>query len=197
MIRLLTSFTSPFGRKVRLCASELGVTDRIEIVPAEPNSPATVRENPLGKVPALVLEDGTALIDSRVICEYLDQLAGGHRLFPAPGPARWLALRQQALADGMCDATVLCMQESRRPANLQSAEWVTKQLTKVRQALATMESAPPEGPTTIGTLATLSALGYLDFRLATENWRANHPRLAAWFARASDRDDFRQTMPPA
>jgi glutathione S-transferase len=195
MMRLLASHTSPFGRKVLLAAHELGLADKLEFVVTEPNSEPLVRENPLGKVPALVLEDGTALIDSRVICEYLDALAGGQRLFPAAGPARWLALRQQAVADGMCDATVLCMQESRRPANLQSSDWVTKQTKKVRQALAELEKQPPAGATTIGTLAVLVALGYLDFRLANENWRAGHPRLAAWFAKASDRDDFRQTSP--
>jgi glutathione S-transferase len=200
MMRLLTSGTSPFGRKVRLCIHELGLDAQVTLVLTEPASEALGRENPLNKVPALVLEGddaGTALFDSRVICEYLDQLAGGPKLFPAVGPARWLALRQQALADGLCDAAVLCLLESRRPANLQSPDWVARQKKKIRQGLAELERRPPGNELSIGTLAILVALGYLDFRFAADDWRAGHPTLATWFSQASARDSFRLTTPPA
>ena len=177
MLILRSSPTSPFGRKIKIAIAELGLGDRIEVVPADTNDPAESlrRQNPLGKVPTLVFEDGSTLFDSRVIAEYLDQLAGG-RLFPA-GEARFGQLRLQALADGICDAGLLQVYEIRlRAPELRSAAWVENQAGKVARALATLEAAPPayDRPR-IGEIA----LGYLDLRFDGA-WRASHPALVAW-----------------
>ena len=182
MLVLRSSPASPFGRKVKMAASVLGLLDRIEIVPADTNDPAEPlrQQNPLGKIPTLVLEDGTTLFDSRVIVEYLDHLAGGS-IFPA-GNERFVQLRLQALADGLCDAALLQVYETRfRPEEGRNAAWVANQAGKVSRALATLEAAPPALPDKprIGEIALACALGYLDLRFAGA-WRADHPRLVAW-----------------
>lgn len=184
MLILRSSPTSPFGRKIKIAIAELGFGDRIEVVPADTNDPAESlrRQNPLGKVPTLVFEDGSTLFDSRVIADYLDQLAGGGRLFPA-GEARFGQLRLQALADGICDAALLQVYEIRlRAPELRSAAWVENQTGKVARALASLEAAPPtyDRPR-IGEIALACALGYLDLRFDGV-WRAGHPALVAWLA---------------
>jgi glutathione S-transferase len=184
MLILRSSPTSPFGRKIKIAIAELGLDDRIEVVPADTNDPAETlrRQNPLGKVPTLVFEDGSTLFDSRVIAEYLDHLAGGGRLFP-PGEARFGQLRLQALADGICDAGLLQVYEIRlRAPELRSAAWVENQTGKVARALASLEAAPPayDRPR-IGEIALACALGYLDLRFDGA-WRAGHPALVAWLA---------------
>lgn len=182
MLILRSSPTSPFGRKVKIAIAELGLEGRVEVVPADTNDPAESlrRQNPLGKVPTLVFEDGSTLFDSRVIIEYLDHLVGGDRLFPA-GQARFAQLRLQALADGICDAGLLQVYEVRlRPAEMRSQAWTENQAGKVARALATLEAAPPpyERPR-IGEIALACALGYLDLRFDGA-WRADHPALVAW-----------------
>ena len=183
MLILRSSPASPFGRKVKIAALELGLMDRIEIVPADTNDPAEPlrQQNPLGKIPTLVLEDGTTLFDSRVIVDYLDHLVGGDRLVPA-GDGRFVQLRLQALADGVCDAALLQVYETRfRPEEGRNAAWVANQAGKVSRALATLEAAPPayaDRPR-VGEIALACALGYLDLRFAGA-WRADHPRLVAW-----------------
>ncbi|MDZ4368692.1 MAG: glutathione S-transferase [Afipia sp.] len=182
MLILRSSPTSPFGRKIKIAIAELGLEDRIEIVPADTNDPAESlrRQNPLGKVPTLVFEDGTTLFDSRVIAEYLDHLAGGGRLFPS-GEARFAQLRLLALADGICDAALLQVYELRlRTAEMRSAAWIENQTGKVTRALASLEAAPPvyDKPR-IGEIALACALGYLDLRFEGA-WRASHPALVAW-----------------
>lgn len=182
MLILRSSPTSPFGRKIKITIAELGLESRIEIVPADTNDPAESlrRQNPLGKVPTLVFEDGTTLFDSRVIAEYLDHLAGGGRLFPA-GEARFAQLRLLALADGICDAALLQVYELRlRTAEMRSAAWTENQVGKVARALASLEAAPPvyDRPR-IGEIALACALGYLDLRFEG-TWRASHPALVAW-----------------
>lgn len=182
MLVLRSSPASPFGRKVKIAAIELGLMDRIEIVPADTNDPAEAlrRQNPLGKIPTLVLEDGTTLFDSRVIVDYLDHLAGG-RIIP-PGEARFAQLRLQALADGLCDAALLQVYEVRyRPEEGRDANWVAHQAGKVSRALEALEAAPPSYPDRprIGEIALACALGYLDLRFEGK-WRADHPRLVAW-----------------
>lgn len=200
MMTLRHSPTSPFVRKVRMVAIECGLEDRITLQPTDVWVATTDIHltNPLGKVPALTLEDGAVLYDSPVICEYLSNLAGG-RLLP-PVPARWATLRQQALADGICDAAILRRQELARPAPQQSADWAERQRRAVARAVDALEAEAPALPTgqpTIGSLAVIAALAYLDFRWAHEPWRDGHPRLAAWFAQASERDSVRRTAPPA
>jgi glutathione S-transferase len=182
MLVLRSSPASPFGRKVKMAASVLGLLDRIEIVPADTNDPAEPlrQQNPLGKIPTLVLEDGTTLFDSRVIAEYLDHLAGGG-IFPA-GNERFVQLRLQALADGLCDAALLQVYETRfRPEEGRNAAWVANQAGKVSRALAALEAAPPAfgDKPRIGEIALACALGYLDLRFAG-TWRTEHPRLVAW-----------------
>ncbi|MFC3694759.1 glutathione S-transferase N-terminal domain-containing protein [Chenggangzhangella methanolivorans] len=191
MLVLRSSPPSPFGRKVKIAAAALGLSDRIEIVATDtmnPDDPIRAL-NPLGKIPALVLEDGLVLFDSRVILEYLDHLAGGGRLIPAEPAARFAALRLQALADGLMDAALLQIYEARlREPDKRSERWLESQSGKVTRALAAIEAAPPAVETTVGAIATACALGYLDLRFEG-GWRATHPGLVAWL------DAFRAAVP--
>jgi len=200
-MKLRYSATSPYVRKVMIVAIECGLDGSIELQTTDAWSPETdlPKSNPLGKVPALILDDGTTLFDSPVICEYLDTLHDGTRLFPAPGPARWAALRQQALADGICDAAILRRLEGNRPDGEKSASWMERQRKAVARACDALEAEAGTLPLTptIGTLAVLAALGYLDFRFGHEDWREGRPALKAWFDKASVRDSYRRTAPPA
>lgn len=191
MLVLRSSPASPFGRKVKMAAIELGLMDRIEVVAADTNDPAEPlrQQNPLGKIPTLVLEDGTTLFDSRVIVEYLDHLAGG-RIFPA-GEARFAQLRLMALADGIADAALLQVYEGRyRPEEGRNANWVAHQAGKVARGLEALEAAPPAFPDRprIGEIALACTLGYLDLRFEGK-WRADFPKLVAWL------DDFAARVP--
>jgi len=202
-MKLHYSPASPFARKVRVFALETGLDRDIEphaitVSPVNPNS-ELASDNPLMKVPTLITADGTALFDSRVICEYLDTLHSGRKLFPANGPARWQALRQQALCDGILDAAVLCRYEAAvRPEQFQWSEWRSGQLAKIAAALAALEreAASLEGELTIGRLTAACALSYLDFRLPEMKWRDNVPALAQWFGKLSARPSFHATAPP-
>lgn len=199
MFKLRHSTTSPFVRKVRVTAAETGQEKDIELVKTNPADLASGigRDNPLNKVPALVLEDGSSLYDSCVICEFLDERHQGRKLFPKPGLARWAALRRMALADGMVDAAILRMQESRRPENLRWAEWDQKQKLKVQQGLDALErEASGFGDTVdIGTLTVAIMLDYLNFRFKAENWPATCPNLAKWHAKISQRPSLQSTVP--
>ncbi|UKJ74613.1 glutathione S-transferase N-terminal domain-containing protein [Azospirillum brasilense] len=199
-MKLRWSPTSPYVRKVAMVLIECGLDSAVEKQVTNAWAPDTdlPADNPLGKVPALILDDGSALYDSPVIAEYLDTLHDGPRLFPASGPARWTALRQQALADGICDAAILRRLELQRPDGERSESWADRQRRAVARALDVLEAEAPalDGTLTIGTLSILVALGYLDFRFGHEHWRVGRPELAAWFASASDLDSFRRTAPP-
>lgn len=202
-MKLRYSQTSPFARKVLVVAHERGLANRIELLnantsPVAPNKEVG-RENPLNKIPSLTLDDGAVLYDSRVIAEYLDALNGA-KLFPPDGRARWTALRQQALADGLLDATVLIRYERvLRPAEKQWPEWIEGQFVKFRQALDAFEREAPglEKTLTIGPIAAACALGYVDFRFADENWRKTRPHLAAFYEKFSQRPSMMATKPPA
>lgn len=181
---LRSSPPSPFGRKVKIAAHELGLFDRLTIEMADTTDPSdSLRaQNPLGKIPALVLDDGVTLFDSRVILEWLDLEAGGGRILPSERDARFAALRLQALADGIIDAAILIVYEGRfRNEGERSAAWVEYQQGKIDRALAHLEAAPPAltSPPTVGAIALACALGYLDLRFAGR-WRTTHPRLEAW-----------------
>ena len=181
---LRSSPPSPFGRKVKIAAHELGLIDRLTIEMADTTDPSdSLRaQNPLGKIPALVLDDGTALFDSRVILEWLDVEAGGGRILPAERSAHFAALRLQALADGITDAAILVVYEGRfRKDGERSAAWVEYQQGKIDRALAHLEAAPPalDAPLGVGTIALACALGYLDLRFAGR-WREACPCLVAW-----------------
>ena len=184
MLTLRNSPASPFVRKVRIAANVLGLDREITLEFADTMSASdSVRQqNPLGKIPALVLEDGTVLFDSRVILEYLDHRAGGGRIIPTDAGARFAALRLQALADGLMDASVLLVYEGRfRAAERHEPKWLELQAGKAARALAALEAAPPaltQVPD-VGQIALACALGYRDFRFQG-TWRGDHPRLVAW-----------------
>lgn len=198
-MKLYSNPNSPFARKVRVSALELGLADRLQLleITLSPVSPHTeLREhNPLGKIPALITDAGETLYDSPVICEYLDALAGGGRLWPA-APARWQALRRQALADGICDAAVLVRYESvARPESLRWAQWLDGQWLKIHTALDALEAESLHGPFDIGAVSVACALGYLDLRFPEQRWREGRSRLTAWFAAVSDRPSLASTRP--
>lgn len=177
---LRSSPASPFGRKVQIAATLLGVD--VTVVAADTMSPTDSlrRENPLGKIPTLVLEDGTTLFDSRVIVAYLDHAAGGGRLIPAEAGERFAALRLEALADGIAEAALLEVYEARwRDAGGRNQAWTEHQAGKVARGLAALEAAVPQGAVTVGHVALACALGYLDLRFEGL-WRTSHPGLAAW-----------------
>lgn len=188
-MKLFYSAASPFVRKVRLAAAVRGVADRIELVATDTmaSPPDLLAANPLSKIPALVRDDGSTLIDSPVICEYLDTVGEAAPLFPASGEARWTALRLQALGDGLMDAAVAAVYEGRRPAEDARSANIARQKAAIARALDLLEAeaATLEGPWTIGTLTLVAALGYLDFRLGADSWRNGRPMLAAWYERVS------------
>lgn len=200
-MKLYTAGASPFGRKVKVAAHELGLIDRLEIAnetvsPVAP-SEAVARANPLGKIPCLVLDDGTALYDSRVICEHLDLLGGG-RLFPPEGRARLRALTLQALADGLMDAGVSARYETFfRPEPLRWAGWVAAQKLKITRALDRLEAdaAALGGLDDIGAIAVACALGYLDFRFPDDAWRDRRAALASWYEGVAERPSMQATRP--
>ena len=189
MLTLRSAGPSPFGRKVKMAAKILGLMERITVEDTDTTSAADSirRQNPLGKIPALILEDGQALYDSRVIVEYFDYLAGGDALIPTAPAARFTALTEQALADGVMDAAILQVYEIRwRDEAIRSGKWVDHQTGKISRSLTALEAHPPQGRVTIGHVATACALGYLDLRFEGK-WRAGHPGLVAWldaFAKA-------------
>lgn len=180
---LRTAAPSPFGRKVRIAAAVLGLADRLTVVAADTIDPSDDlrRQNPLGKIPTLVFDDGSVLFDSRVILEWLDLEVGGDRILPADRTRRFAALRLQALADGLMDAAVLTVYESRfRAESERSANWLAHQRGKIDRALAHLEAnVPADDAVTVGTIALACALGYLDLRF-DGFWRATSPRLVAW-----------------
>lgn len=200
-MKLYFSATSPYVRKVTVLAAETGLAGRIERLPTATTPIANHAElgtrNPLVKVPCLITDDGMALYDSRVICEYLDGLHGGAKLFPAEGKARFVALTNQALGDGLLDAALLLRYEGfLRPEALRWAEWTKGQQTKLDKALAEIErQAAGFGALDIGQIAIGCALGYLDFRFGALNWKARHPAAAAWYAKLMTRPSFQQTIP--
>ena len=202
-MRLMYAPASPFARKVRAAAIELGLGDEIELVltkvaPGSPNESYAQDYNPLRKVPALELEDSTVLHDSTVICEYLDARAGGGGIIPAIGEDRWRVLTRHALAQGMCEALVSLRYETwLRPEEFRWPTWVEDQWGKIWNGLDWFEANAEtlEGPVNLAHIALGCLLGYLDFRFAEEDWRARCPRLDGWFAGISRRDSFTATDP--
>ena len=199
MLKLRYSSTSPFVRKVSVTVIECGLEYQVENQPTNPwasdtDLPST---NPLGKVPALAIEDGQSLFDSPVICEYLDSLNSTPRLFPSDGKERWIALRQQALGDGIMDAAVGRILESRRPLEQQSKSVSDRFQAAVERTLNTLESQAGElsNGFTIGQITVVCALEYLDFRFSTENWRKGRPKLADWHESVASRPSVQQTVP--
>lgn len=201
MMVLRSAPPSPFARKVRIGAALVGLADRITVEDTDVRAPdpAFFGENPVGKLPVLVLEDGSSLYDSRVILEYFDHLAGGGRLIPAEPAERFAALKLQALADAMMEASLSQIYEVRyRPEARRHAEWVRWQEGKVARALDSLQKAPPPHPerADVGRIALACALGYLDLRF-DGRWRREHPKLERWLeAFAAAVPAFEATSPP-
>lgn len=198
-MRLLYSPASPYSRKVRIVLREKNLHDQVEEILANPFGDAAElqRANPLGKIPALLVEPGFALYDSPVICEYLDTLVPTAPLLPATGPARWQVLRCQALADGLLDAAVASVYESRRPPAEQSATVVARWREQIERALAVLPAQLDALPAAfnLGHVAAASALGYLDLRFPDWGWRSAQPKLKNWFEDISQRPSLQQTVP--
>ena len=201
-MNLMHSPTSPYVRKVMVMAIETGLDRKIEkrsvtTTPAAPH-PDVVARNPLAKVPSLKA-DGLVLYDSPVICEYLDTRHKKKKFFPGKGKARFNALRQQALGDGLLDAALLVRYElTLREEPMRSAAWQKAQMAKIRNALDQMEkeAASLKGSPTIGHVAFACALGYLDFRFPDEGWRNGHKKLAKWYDKFAQRPSMKATVPP-
>jgi glutathione S-transferase len=187
-MKLLYATTSPFVRKVMVCAHLTGQADKIELLDSAAHpvrrDPRIAAHNPLAKVPTLILDDGQALYDSRVICEYLASQAGSAQLFPAAGAARWTALTRQAMGDGLLDAALLARYElTARPPEVQWPTWREALLAKVTACLAAIEAMAPALSTdqpTIGEISIGCGLGYLDFRFSELDWRAQCPNATRW-----------------
>jgi len=198
-MRLLWSSRSPFVRKVMVAAHEAGVaggiiTERVVVAADKPNA-QVMASNPLNKIPTLVLDDGTALYDSRVIAEYLDTLHDGPRLFPAEPAARWNALRRQALGDGLMEINVLRVTELRRAQAAQSEGHLAAIRLKTAAVLDRLEAEGLEasGTADIGHVTAGCALAHLDFRFAADAWRTGRPRLTQWYAAFAGRPSMRAT----
>lgn len=198
-MKLHWSPKSPYVRKVMICAHELGMTDRLELVRSvaamlNPNA-RLMQDNPLSKIPTLVLDDGFTLFDSVVICEYLDDLAQG-TLFPKQGADRWQALRWHALGDGLLDALILWRNERERAVPLAPLIDAFEQKTRAALKLLDDEAqALAETPFSIGHVTVACALGYMDYRFDAFGWRALAPRLADWHTEISKRPSLHNTEP--
>jgi len=195
MMILRSAAPSPFGRKVQIALAVLGFDD-VKVEPADTMDPhdQVRQQNPLGKIPVLIAEDGIAYYDSRVILEYLDDRAGGGKIIPREAGPRFATLRLQALCDGILDASILTVYEGRwRAPERHEPKWLDHQAGKVARALAVLEAAPPargarSAVPDVGQIALACALGYRDFRFAG-TWRPDHPRLVAWL------DEFAARVP--
>ena len=188
--------TSPYVRKCLVVAHEVGCSDNIELVPTNPwDIDATITgDNPLGKVPALVTDDGQSLFDSRVICEYLDSLGTGPTLFPS-GSARWPVLRLAAIGEGILDAADTRIMESRRPLEKIDRAWDDRKRGAIACALDELEHGAAEFVgIDIGLITIGCSLGELDFRFPDEPWRQPRPRLAAWYEIIAQRPSMAATV---
>ena len=193
MMTLRFSPSSPFVRKVRIALTLLGLDKDVTIARADTTNPddSLRKMNPLGKIPVMMIEDGSAIYDSRVILDYLDERAGGGKIVPRAGKERLGALRLQALCDGILDASILTVYEGRyRRPDMHEPKWLELQAGKVSRALAVLEAAPPQidPMPNVGQITLACALGYRDFRF-NGSWRSEHPRLVTWL------DNFAARVP--
>jgi glutathione S-transferase len=202
-MKLLASYTSPYARKVRIAIAEKKI--ECDLVEESPWAAGTSVPdyNPLGKVPVLVLDDGTALYDSRVIVEYLDTVSPVSRLIPEPSRQRIAVKRWEALADGICDAAVAIVLETKRPAKQQNAESLGRQRQKIDRGLAEFANELGDKPWccgdayTLADIATGCALAYLDLRHPSIDWRGEYPSLLKLAEKLAKRQSFQDTVPPA
>lgn len=201
-MKLLYSLTSPYARKVRVVAAEKRIEiEMVAVVLSEPDCPVN-DYNPLGKIPVLVLDDGESLFDSRVIVEYLDNRTPLAHLIPQDHSLKIWVRRWEALADGVCDAAVAALMESRRPENLQDAAVITKQLGKVQRGLKALSDDLGDSKWCVNETFSLAdialgcLLGYLDLRYQDINWQQQYPNLARHYAALMKRASFMETAPP-
>lgn len=201
-MKLHWSPRSPFVRKVMIVAHETGIADRLDcvrtVVMTTKANPELMLENPLSKLPTLVLDDGSVLYDSPVICEYFDSLHAGPKLFPAAGKERFTALRRHALADGFLEFLLLWRNEETRPADHRSQRHLATFAERREGVLNSLEQEAPEfeaSAFSIGHIAIGTSLSYLDFRFADYDWRRDHPRIAAWHKQFAARPSVLATEP--
>jgi glutathione S-transferase len=200
-MKLIGSLASPFARKVRIVLAEKKIEYELEIDNPWKADSKTPKFNPLGKVPVLVLDDGTALFDSRVIVAFLDNASPLSRLIPGGNRERIEVRRWEALADGVLDAGVAARLESQREAKTRNAQWMDRQMGKVRAGLTAMNAELGDKPWcagngyTLADIATGVCLGWLDFRYPKMDWRKDQANLARHFARLSERASFMETVP--
>ena len=197
MLTLFWSARSPFARKVMVAAHELGIAERIEtvrvVVSGTAPNEAVLRHNPLGQIPTLLLEDGTALFDSAVILDFLDHAFGGQRLIPRDAARRFAVLRLQAIGDGIMENSVRRLGERSRGA-LGSAPHAEGHRLKIGRALDRVEQEVASlAGVDAGSIAVACGLGHLDFRFGDDDWRATRPCLAAWYAEFSARPSMQAT----
>lgn len=203
-MKLFYSPTSPYARKCRALAIEKGIEGRLAIITASPmsNPPELQVANPLGKVPALVLADGSCIVDSPVICAYLDSLSDAPRLIPADPAARFDALTREALADGIMDAAFAIVMERKRPEPQCSPEWLLRWTSAIRRSVTHFNTRLPtrQQPVSpqpdLGDLSLACALAYVDFRLGDLAWDAEAPALRAWLSTVHARPSLSATAPP-
>lgn len=200
-MKLCWASGSPFVRKVMVTAIESGLEDRIERVETNYADPDNdfVQDNPLGKVPALALDDGSVLADSAVICAYLDSLHDGEKLLPADGPKRWQALHLEGLADGLCESAIGVMRENVRPPGKQWDSFRDRQWSKVERTMGWLDDHQEilQGPVTIGHVALGCAIGWTVFRLGDRlgAWQTRWPNIAKWFGEFEQRPSMQATVP--
>jgi glutathione S-transferase len=196
-MKLAFSPASPYVRKVTACGIKRGLNDKIERLKIGTTDPALLHYNALSKVPTLITDDGACLFDSPVICEYLDSIGTAPKLFPPAGPARWKALTQVALADGILDATQPRRRELTLPQDEGRKAYIALQQGKVTRAVAEFEKQAGSlgNLDTIGEITIGCALGYLDFRYANEPWRPGHPKLTAWYDKVVKLAPLAETIP--
>ncbi|MEW5888997.1 MAG: glutathione S-transferase [Pseudomonadota bacterium] len=200
-MKLIGSLTSPYVRKARIVLAEKKIDYELILDSPWESTTRVPEKNPLGKVPVLVLDDDTMLFDSRVIVEYLDNVAPNNKLLPAAGRERILVKRWEALADGVVDAAVAIVMENRRPARERSTPWIERQRDKIQRGTEALSEELGEQPwchgnaMTLADIATGVALGYLSFRLADFDWREAHPNLARLYDKLMQRPSFAETVP--
>ena len=200
-MKLIGSHTSPFARKVRIVLAEKKMEYDFVIDSPWLEDSKVPNINPLGKIPVLVLDDETALFDSRVIVEYIDSVTPNNKLFPAPNRERIEVKRWEAVADGVCDAAASAVLEAKRPKKEQSAAWIVRQREKVTRGLEFMADHLGEKPFCMGThfsladIAVGTALGYLAFRFPDINWQESHPNLGKLYAKLMLRPSLADTIP--
>ena len=202
-MKLIGSLTSPYVRKVRIVMADKKLDYRLELENVWASDTSIQQYNPLGKVPCLLMDDGGALFDSRVIVEYLDTLSPVSRLIPQPGRDRAAVKCWESIADGILDACVTVVKEQQRPNEQQSPEWIERQLGKVTASLTAMDASLGDHAWCMGVNYSLAdvavgcALGYLDLRFASMDWRKDHANLTRLYDKLALRPSFIDTAPPA